>query len=549
MHGEREKPNHRGHLRHSTGETDVTIALNILSDETTERNATQPIDRSKPIKILLADPPALDDDYDKAYPNLGILQLISYVREQTPLDDDDIIFLDQFHTLDDHIELIEKHRPSIYGMSFAFLTQRIAYHSINEIKRRFPELLIIAGGPHPTSVPHEVLEATQADIVCVGEGEMTLADIVNEVVRGGSDFSKIPGLLLRTPDGPLDTGKPRAYEKLDDLPFMAWDRIDFSKFVGQHYCKSSKQGCIVISRGCPYKCTFCSLPVWRAAKPWVRMRSPENIAKEVDWLYRLGVREIKVVSDEINVTLPWAKEVCRAIGDLGHGDLFFQSNLRADKIDDELAYLFKRMNMWLVHLGVESANDRVLDGIEKKITVEQVERCLKFLKKHKIRVLLFMMAFQLWEEEGELQHETTREIRRSLFWAWKQFLLRRMDYMTWSIATPMPGAPLQGIVEKHGLMAGDQVLDNWNRNKDYLGIDLSSLGITERAKMFYLRCGIVSKAAFMMVSGNFDWRRHAYRIGILFRSFFGNWSAQKTNAHNKPVTKVLNTPLRTKVEG
>jgi radical SAM superfamily enzyme YgiQ (UPF0313 family) len=528
--------------------------------------------RTANFKIMLADPPARTDDYDKAYPNLGILQLISYVREHTPLRDEDIVFLDQFHSLEDHIRLVEEHRPRIYGISFAFLTQRVAYDAINELKRRFPDMLIIAGGPHPTSVPEQVMEKTLADIVCIGEGEMPLADIVNEIVRTSGaegfnprdssrvedhvqaegygsarqcDFTKIPGLLIRTPDAPIRTAKPRAVEDLDSLPFMAWERIDFGKFVGQHYSKSNRQTCIVISRGCPYKCTFCSLPVWRAAKPFVRMRSPHNIAREVDWLYRLGIREIKIVSDEINVTLPWAKEVCRAIADLGHKDLYFQSNLRADKIDDELAELFKRMNMWLVHLGVESANDRVLDGIEKKITVEQVERCLKFLKKHKIRVLLFMMAFQLWEKEGKLQFETPREIRRSLRWCWKQFLLRRMHYMTWSIATPMPGAPLQDIVERHGLPSSAFVLDNWNRNKDYLGIDLSTLGISEKTKMRLLRAGIVSKAIFMLFSGHFDWRRHFYRVGILLRSFLGRFNTHASEA----IAPILNTPLRTKVEG
>jgi len=522
----------------------LTITLDILPDAPARPNRPRRDHPIRPFKILLADPPAKDDDYDKAYPNLGILQLIAYVRENTPLLDDDILFLDQFHALDDHIRLIKEHRPQIYGISFAFLTQRVAYHTINELKRRFPEMLIVAGGPHPTSVPEEVMSESAADVVCIGEGELTLTDIVNEMIYGGSDLSQIPGLLIRTQDGLKRSGTPRAIENLDDLPYMAWDRIDFSKFVGQHYCKSNNQSCIVISRGCPYKCTFCSLPVWRAAKPYVRMRTAEHIAGEVDWLYKLGVREIKIVSDEINVTLPWAKEVCRAIGDLGHEDLFFQSNLRADKMDDELAHLFKRMNMWLVHLGVESANDRVLDGIEKKITVEQTERCLKFLKKHKIRVLLFMMAFQLWERDGELQFETPKEIRHSLWWVWKQYLLGRMSYMTWSIATPMPGAPLQTIVDRHGLRSAQQVLDNWNRNKDYLGIDLSSLGITEKTKMRLLRAGILSKGVFAVFSGNFDWRRNFYRLGILARSFFGKWNV----ADDEP-RPVLNTPLRAKVEG
>ena len=521
----------------------MSIALDVISDSSSEARPSRSGERIKPFKVLLADPPAKDDDYDKAYPNLGILQLISYLREHTPLIDDDILFLDQFHSVADHVRVVEEHRPQVYGLSFAFLTQRIAYQTIRELKRRFPEMLIIAGGPHPTSVPDGVMEKTPADVVCIGEGEMTLADIVNEMVDGGRDFTNIPGLLIRTPDGPLRTANPRATENLDELPFMAWDRVDFSKYIGQHYCKSSRQTCIVISRGCPYKCTFCSLPVWRAAKPFVRMRSPEHIAREVDWLYRLGVREIKIVSDEINVTLPWAKEVCRAVADLGHDDLFFQSNLRADKVDDELAELFKRMNMWIVHLGVESANDRVLDGIEKKITVEQTERCLKFLKKQKIRVLLYMMAFQLWEEDGRLQFETPKEIRHSLWWLWKQFLLRRIGYMTWSIATPMPGAPLQEIVDRHGLKSAEQVLDNWNRNKDYLGIDLTSLGIGEKTKLRLLRAGIISKGIFAMISGNFDWRRHFYRVGILVRSFFGKWDVRA-----REVPPILNAPLRTKVE-
>ena len=204
--------------------------------------------------------------------------------------------------------------------------------------------------------------------------------------------------------------------------------------------------------------------------------------------------------------------------------------------------------MWLVHLGVESANDRVLSGIQKHITVAQSERCLVFLKKHRIRCLLFMMAFNLWEDDGELQHERPREVLRSLWWVWKQFLRRRIAYMTWSIATPMPGAPLYDIVRRHGLDNTEQVLGNWDRNKDYLGIDLRPLGISERTRMSLLRLEIVSKAFFMMISGQFDWKRHFYRIGILFKSFFGNWRPKKTPWTD--ATPVFgNTPLRTKVEG
>jgi hypothetical protein len=108
----------------------------------------------------------------------------------------------------------------------------------------------------------------------------------------------------------------------------------------------------------------------------------------------------------------------------------------------------------------------------------------------------------------------------------------------------MPGAPLQDIVDRHGLKSAEQVLDNWNLNKDYLGIDLTSLGISEKTKLRLLRAGILSKGVFALFSGNFDWRRHAYRVGILFRSFFGKW-----NVRYDAIPRMLNTPLRTKVEG
>ena len=500
------------------------------------------------MKIILADPPAHTDDYDTAYPNLGILHLIAYLREHTALDDADIVLLDQFHTVEDHLAAVAEHEPAVYGISFSFLTQRLAYRTIKAVKGRHPDLLVIAGGPHPTAAPEDVLEQTPADLVCIGEGETLLAEVVSTVLAGGRDFEGIAGLALRSNGGMVRTAPRPVIEDLDSLPYPAWDRIDFAKFTGQHYCKSNRQAGIVISRGCPYRCTFCSLPVWRAAKPWVRTRSPDKIAAEVDWLYRLGVREIKVVSDEINVSLPWAKDVCRAIADLGHKDLYFQSNLRADQIDDELAHLFQRMNMWLVHLGVESANDRVLSGIGKHITVAQAQRCLEFLKRHNVRCLLFMMLFNLWETDGELQHETPHEVRRSLRWAWKQFLRRRIAYMTWSMATPMPGAELHDIVERRGLNPTRQVLDNWERNKDYLGIDLRPLGISESTRMWMLRLGIMSKALFVIISGQFDWRHNFKRVGILLRTFFGNWKPRRTESPDGAVV-LGNTPLGAKVEG
>ena len=97
----------------------VGLSLSVMPSSPASRHGLSDVDREskriKPFKILLADPPAKDDDYDKAYPNLGLLQLISYTTRHTPLGDDDILFLDQFHSVEDHVRMIEEHRPLIYG--------------------------------------------------------------------------------------------------------------------------------------------------------------------------------------------------------------------------------------------------------------------------------------------------------------------------------------------------------------------------------------------------------------------------------------------------
>ena len=98
----------------------MEIALNVVDESSITSQAPRAGGPIRPFKILLADPPAKEDDYDKAYPNLGILQLISYLREKTPLTDDEILLLDPFHSLDEHVRVVQEHRPQVYGLSFAY---------------------------------------------------------------------------------------------------------------------------------------------------------------------------------------------------------------------------------------------------------------------------------------------------------------------------------------------------------------------------------------------------------------------------------------------
>jgi radical SAM superfamily enzyme YgiQ (UPF0313 family) len=239
---------------------------------------------------------------------------------------------------------------------------------------------------------------------------------------------------------------------LDEIPFPAWDLIDFREYIGRRKYRGFPSTSIQASRGCPYDCTFCSNPVWKLQKPWVRKRSPANIAEEVEQLYRRGIREVYLQSDEMNPDLKWCIAVFDALADLGHKDLYFQCNLKARPVTEELAEAMARANCWLVHLGIESASQRVLDGIGKHITMADVRRTCRLLSRRGIKIFAFFMLYQAWERDGGLCVETTAEVLQSLAALVSLRVRRLIHYMSWTFATPIPGSELYQIARRHELI-------------------------------------------------------------------------------------------------
>ncbi|MBI4707310.1 MAG: radical SAM protein [Candidatus Omnitrophica bacterium] len=472
--------------------------------------------------IIIADPPGDTTAYDRAYPNMGILSLIAYLRKHFP--DLQITYLDAFVPMSEHIARVVDIKPDIYGLSFSYLNQRLALQTLHSIRSQCPDMFIVCGGPGPTGQHDRVLQDSPVDCCVIGEGEETMRELVAEHVYGKKDWRQITGIAYKQ-DGQIIKTEPRKLiMDLGNLPYPAWDMIDPRKYVGQHYQQSQNQQVIqaglVISRGCPYRCAFCSNPVWKVSKPEVRTRPPQKIAEEVEYLYSRGVREIKFVSDELNVNIKWAKEVCQSIIALEHKDLYFQTNLRADKLDEEFVILLRKMGCWLIHLGVESANDRVLEGIGKHVTIKQVVNATKLLKKHGIKVFWFMMAFQLWRKDGKIEWESKREVLHSLWFCIKLRLKGQISYMSWSVATPMPDTELWEIARVVNKNFEKEVLDTWEHgNQDYLGFDISSLGISQKERQSMIRLGIFTKGMFALLSGHFDFKKHWYRIPNLLKSF------------------------------
>jgi anaerobic magnesium-protoporphyrin IX monomethyl ester cyclase len=468
------------------------------------------------VRVMLADVPARQYGFDASYPNMGVLYLISSLRARPPVPDLQLRHLDARCDLRAHAAAVREFAPDIYGLSLSSLAMPHLPEIAEAVRAAAPGAVIICGGPGPTADPAGALACEQVEACVLGEGEETLAAVVEAVAAGHHlREAPLPGTAVRTEEGVL-LGEPRPLvADLDSLPFPAWDLVDFAAYPGMHLRRAGPETSVVISRGCPYNCCFCSNPVWKLGRPWLRARSAANIAEEVELLYRRGVREIYFASDELNHAEGPARELCEAMAKLGRRDLHFQCNLRAHPLSDDLARALREMNCWLVHLGIESANDRVLAGIGKRVTVSQVEEACRRLSRHGVRVFAFMMLYQAWEErDGQLAWETTAEVENSLRFMRRMFRERSVHYMSWQICTPLPGSRLYDVARRHGLLPS-ALATNYEHHPN---MDLP--GISQGEMQRLLRRGILLKDWFIVRSGGLN-LRHLGRVWENLRSVVG----------------------------
>lgn len=457
------------------------------------------------MNVVLADLPVLERSYDNSYPNIGILYIISHLRSE--LKGLNISYLESHCDLKQHIESLHQLKPDIYGVSFTSKTLKLTSETIKEVKKHFPETIIVCGGAHASALPKETLKDTQADIVVKGEGEETFLDLVKTIKQKGN-LKDVKGIVFEQ-NGIIIENENRSYIKnIDDIPFPAWDIIDYDKYPGMHIKMQSKQSSLVISRGCPYDCTFCSNPVWKNNKPWLRYRSTENIIKEIKYLYSIGIREIYFSSDEMNFNLKWAKELLDKIIILNYQDLYFQCNLRVDRLDEEYVQKLKDARVWLIHLGMESANNRILKGLKKMITVEQITIATDLLSAKGIKIFGFMMLYNVWEENDELCYETTDEVDITINYCKNLLKNKKIHYMSWQFCTPLPGARLYQIAKKHNIMIDeDKVV--WDRfDEHYIAMKLP--GISKKEMLRKIKKGIIIKDWYMLKSGRINFS-HIWR--------------------------------------
>ncbi|MCL2358891.1 radical SAM protein [Candidatus Bathycorpusculum sp.] len=428
----------------------------------------------KTLKVVFADPPFGRESKGEAVtesPNLGILYIIGYARER--LSNIEFTYLEPFLSMEEHLQKIQQIKPDVYALSFTTPRRDLSFETIAKVKATELPMLILAGGAHPTIDPQDVLKYTATDVCIRGEGEETTTELLQKI-QTGQPITDVAGTVNQK----KNNGLRPLLKNLDFFP--AWDLIDFENY-DIAVSKKKRMAYLLPIRGCPNYCTYCSNPVWKLEKPWIRQRSPKNIAEEIHYLYNRGIREIYLRSDTFNVDIKWCLQVCEEIKKLNLKGMTFQCNLRADKLNDELAQHLQDINIWLVHIGLESANDRVLRGIGKNATQADNIHTLELLKKHKIKVYGFLMLYNAWETNGKLEYETPQEVNTTLEFAKNCLRDNLIEYISWSITNPLIGSKLYDIAKKHDIAIHNVKIGNCMRLP----------GITEQQMVEHVKQGMI----------------------------------------------------------
>ncbi|MFA6449536.1 MAG: radical SAM protein [bacterium] len=265
---------------------------------------------------------------------------------------------------------------------------------IGELKRIHPDRPVMAGGSSATSAPRIMMERAKADFLCIGEGEITVPELVRAIEKGG-DCSDVSGIWRRDSDGRAVANPPRhVIQDINTIPMPRWDlfpievyarnpigAVNLNKWVdggtGDRVTPPSMN--LISSRGCMFKCTFCYHDFMGAK---YRYRTAANIYEEVALLKdRYGVKYIHFTDDCFITHRQNVMDFC---------DILIHENAgiewgcagRVNLMNEPLIARMKEAGCIFIGYGIESGSQKMLDLMKKKVTVEQAKDAILLTQKY-----------------------------------------------------------------------------------------------------------------------------------------------------------------------
>lgn len=368
----------------------------------------------------------------KPYPPLGLLYLSSYLR----LAGFDVeIFDSTFSTRAELEARLTRGSGGLLGVYTNLITRRSVIDILGKAKAR--GWTTIAGGPESANYPVEYLDHG-ADVIVIGEGEATLEELIPAIAAHGPHrLHGVAGTVFRDEDGAIVHNPPRAQLRdLDALPWPDRERVPLEQYVEvwrEHHGSGSVN--LITGRGCPYRCRWCSHAVFGYTH---RRRSPADCAAELAWIMeRYAPDQVWYADDVFTIHPRWLFEYAEELKRRGLR-VPFETISRADRMrasphrgrdEKDIIQTLADMGCWRIWIGSESGSQRILDAMERGVTIEEVQWATHVARAHGIQVGMFLM----WGYEGETVDDiaaTVEHVKRA-----------SPDTFLTTVAYPIKGTP------------------------------------------------------------------------------------------------------------
>ena len=284
------------------------------------------------------------------------------------------------------------------------------------------------------------------------EGMLRMMPTLTAVIRGEPEFTvrelclashrkQVTGISYRD-NGTIAATPPRPLARLDELPQPAWHRLPLSRY--RYELLGDRFMLMEMARGCPFRCTFCAKEVMYG--PGLRRRSLERVLAELDEAVgRHGIRSVYFYDLEFLVNRRYVESLCEALI-ARRAPIRWCVQTRVTDVDQPILRLMRRAGCRLIHFGIESGSQRVLDDVQKEATVADAERAIALTKRAGIETLGFFML--------GLEGETPEELEQTIRLAQRL----RPTYASFHVTSPHRAiAPVQTASDRVlALPAGDQ---------------------------------------------------------------------------------------------
>jgi len=338
--------------------------------------------------------------------------------------------------INDCIKKVQEFNPELVCFSLRSNEYNFCLKIAKSVKSRF-DVKTVFGGAHPTVDPENTIKNKSVDMICIGEGEEALLELIEKMERG-EDFTNTHNFWFKKDGQVIKNSLRHLVENLDILPFPDREIFDFKQYLE---CRNGAMD-MIIGRGCPFGCTYCINHIlqklYDGLGRYVRLRSVDNVLDEIRQITsKYDIKTIRFNDDLFTIDKDWVKEFSEKYSK--EFKIPFYCNARTELITDELCEDLKNAGCVSLNMGIESGSEKLRrEVLNRQNSNENIINAFKIAKKHGLSTFSYNMV--------GLPFETLDNISESIDLNQKV----NPDFLTVSIFQPLPGTKLAEICKENG---------------------------------------------------------------------------------------------------